>query len=79
MFFALVTAFASGSDTTKGPREIKAVEMSKNMGGCLDQNNHEGFTKLAEEFGVGEWDKKKAEAIIKAAEEVLPQYQQKEK
>jgi hypothetical protein len=28
---------------------------------------------------VMEWDKKKAEAIIKAAEEVLPQYQQKKK
>jgi hypothetical protein len=101
LFFALVTAvalisFTSCSDTTKGPNEIKAVEMFKNMGECLDQNNQEEFTKLAEEFdewfgslpgkdmekvkkAVMEWDKKKAEAIIKAAEEVLPKYQQKEK
>ena len=120
LFFALVTAvalisFASCSDTTKGPNEIKAVEMFKSMGECLKLDSlnlkeinvdtllaeaHDTtktkFTKLAEEFdvwfgslpgkdmekvekAVKEWDKKKAEIIIKAAEKVLPKYQQKEK
>ncbi len=112
LFFAFVTAFAlvsfaSCSEPTKGPNEIKAVEMFKEMGECLNLDAYKldtlkietllaeahdttktKFTKLAGEFdvwfgslpgkdmekvekAVKEWDKKKAEIIIKAAEKVL--------